>query len=448
MGLKKDNLIVNDGKGKCGSNRCSLVVDKESIRCDGCAKWYHYRCSKLAKAAIVLYTVEKDLVWVCRACLDKLHADKLNEGIQELSIDSPQAELLPSNDASNDSAETIPTVGVCDTIKENEEATAGVRSPECVAKRSRVSGSKKAKSIVRHRKKMTSNVIGEFGAPGSPGKGIKLLNILEGALLGICERVDAHTRKIEEISSKGDDLAKRVADLRVKGDLALGRNRNVVIKGIPEPFMKESKARDRAMRYHIVNLLRQANIPEHVAIKRVLRLGKFRGIENNDPQVQRPVLVEFANPRHRDHFLATAERISALSQGRVSVSPDDSAGWRNSSNGYKGRTLSEFIHTKNDVSPPNVLLTRLTMEKAGFPANSASPIVRVDNKENEPKDESAGGRKDSVNKSNWVKVVSKEARKKLIPAKNGVKAQAQRLGEEITNLELVNRRRGVIGKRQ
>ncbi|KAF4531146.1 hypothetical protein B566_EDAN019181 [Ephemera danica] len=104
-------------------------------------------------------------------------------------------------------------------------------------------------------------------------------------------------------------------------EVATGRNRNVVIRGIPEPIMREGRQRDRAVRYHLINLLRVAELPGDLGLKRVLRLGRWdQSYESRQP---RPVLVEFANPRHRDHFLAAAEKIQRTTNGGIEVAPDD-----------------------------------------------------------------------------------------------------------------------------
>lgn len=60
-------------------------------------------------------------------------------------------------------------------------------------------------------------------------------------------------------------------------DIALGRNRNVLIHGIPEPFRNEERQRERAVSPHVVNPLRTMQILEKFAIKTVLCLQIWLG---------------------------------------------------------------------------------------------------------------------------------------------------------------------------
>jgi hypothetical protein len=115
------------------------------------------------------------------------------------------------------------------------------------------------------------------------------------------------------------------------------------------------------MRYHLVNLLRQVRMPEHVAIKRILRLGKWRGNENLNMRRPRPVLVEFANPRHRDTFLSAADFLRRESHGAISVAPDHSAGWKFQPSDNYARTL----HVTRPQPPynPVVRLQRLSPQR-------------------------------------------------------------------------------------
>lgn len=63
--------------------------------------------------------------------------------------------------------------------------------------------------------------------------------------------------------------------------IALGRNHNVGTHAIPEPLLKDGQQEERAVRYHVLILLRTVEIREHVAIKRVLRLGRWQGVSDS-----------------------------------------------------------------------------------------------------------------------------------------------------------------------
>ena len=121
----------------------------------------------------------------------------------------------------------------------------------------------------------------------------------------------------QEVSCFRDDLRK----LRTESDLALGRHRNVVIRGVPEPFNKNSKARLRDMKHYVLNYLRLVGLSDQVGIKRTLRLGKWKGPAEEG--LPRPMLVEFSNPRQRDCFLASALKLREATNGQVIVDPDD-----------------------------------------------------------------------------------------------------------------------------
>jgi hypothetical protein len=119
-------------------------------------------------------------------------------------------------------------------------------------------------------------------------------------------------------------LVTRIERLEKYTEIALGRNRNILLLGIPEPFVKETKARDEYLYQRVRTLLRVVNIPEHVGLKRVHRVGRWQSPTSASLKRPRPVVVEFANPRHRDHFLAGAVCITQFTRGEVLVMPDDS----------------------------------------------------------------------------------------------------------------------------
>lgn len=80
---------------------------------------------------------------------------------------------------------------------------------------------------------------------------------------------------------------------------ALSRNHSVIIRGIPEPFMKRGKQGKRAIKYHVVNLFRTVRIPGSVDNKMVLRLVVLQVVPDSGCLDPRLTLREFANPQHR-----------------------------------------------------------------------------------------------------------------------------------------------------
>lgn len=50
-------------------------------------------------------------------------------------------------------------------------------------------------------------------------------------------------------------------------------------------YMKEGKQREKVARYHVVSLLRTVKVPEQVAIKRVLRLGRWQEVVTREDEI-------------------------------------------------------------------------------------------------------------------------------------------------------------------
>ena len=63
-----------------------------------------------------------------------------------------------------------------------------------------------------------------------------------------------------KVSCFRDDLRK----LRTESDLALGRHRNVAIRGVPEPFNKNSKTKLRHMKPYVLHYLRLVGLYNQV----------------------------------------------------------------------------------------------------------------------------------------------------------------------------------------
>lgn len=96
--------------------------------------------------------------------------------------------------------------------------------------------------------------------------------------------------------------------MQKSSNIALDRNRNSVVHVIPEHFLK-GKQRERTACCHVVNLLRAVEKPEHVSIKRALRLRRWPGASDLGYRDPRPTLVEFAKSRRRGRFSVSAGRI-------------------------------------------------------------------------------------------------------------------------------------------
>lgn len=326
---------AEDEDASCSLEKCVDRVSAEGIQCDTCNGWFHIRCSGLTRATYELYNNHKGLIWDCRQCrlemrriaLRKLDGDpNIPSNSEKVADDTKDTPIRKSAEGQNlftgtpeeisDGKSTHPTnserSGPDQTKLSREQLPGTPEKLGCYSSQETRAEEEKPrkKRAPRNRRK------GSKGVEGAPES---IQNTEENTDINS----DLHKR-MEAVEETNRKLTKALAQLEKNSDLALGRNRNVVVHGIAEPVMREGKQRERAMRYHIVNLLRMVNIPGHVAIKRVLRLGKWAGAQSTtrDP---RPVLVEFANPRHRDSFLAQAERVRVITQGQVVIRPDDTA---------------------------------------------------------------------------------------------------------------------------
>ena len=169
---------------------------------------------------------------------------------------------------------------------------------------------------------------------------------LDRGLSKLRGEVATQGKEISNLRVQTRTLEKIVNSMEKNCDLALGRNRNVIIDGIPEPVLSSGVQRERGVRYHVTNLLRMVQIPEHVAVKRVLRLGKW----DREASCPRSVVVEFANPRHRDTFLAESRSISTKTGGRIIVRPDASKTQVTKSHGAKDIHLKEARIIAEDIA--------------------------------------------------------------------------------------------------
>lgn len=126
-----------------------------------------------------------------------------------------------------------------------------------------------------------------------------------------CSEIGARLTDVEQALHRMD---RELNSVHKSGDIALGRNRNVLDHVKTEPFMKGWKQRERSVRYCVVNL-RTAEIFEHVAIKGVFRLGRWQEVGDSGCRDPRQTLQKSANPWHRDRLLASADRILTVTRG-------------------------------------------------------------------------------------------------------------------------------------
>lgn len=90
------------------------------------------------------------------------------------------------------------------------------------------------------------------------------------------------------------------------------------------------------MRYHVVNLLQTVVRSEDVAVKMGFRLGRCQRVCDSGFRNPRPTLVEVDNLRHREWFLAPADRTKTITTGVSTILPDDVASGRIKVNNAKG----------------------------------------------------------------------------------------------------------------
>ena len=246
----------------CGKDKCSKEVS-EGIQCDSCLAWYHPRCSKLSIKAYKLYTEHQCLKWVCEYCSQVSKAARGGLG------------------GKNNPAPTVDKP-LDVTVVNRWSDIAGSGAPEITMD-------------------------------------IKALEELR-------ERVEKQESEFILFRKKASALELKLSKLTKESDLALGRHRNVVVKGIPEPVCPATKQRTLDIRRHLEVMFRSAGINGNCILRRVFRLGKWKRPEEGIDAPPRPVLVEFANPRIRDAMLTAAGTIKSDSKGQYTVEPDLSKG--------------------------------------------------------------------------------------------------------------------------
>lgn len=346
-------VAVNEPKYPCGNSKCSTEVNTDGIQCDTCNTWYHRKCSCLATRAYNIYAVHKYLKWICKQCIEHLRqciVGKICTGTtQESKVIQHLDKETDCQDLGVDAEEGVKMDG---------------KGKQRLAKQSdsqEVTDSNSSEWIMIGKAKKGRDVKGktQTKVKGKPAKTDDIASKSGLSLGEIGKTLADQERWIRELQMNVDMLKKN-------NDIALGRNRNVVIRGILEPYVKESRQRMRDMRHHVSNLLRMANLLPQARIKRILRLGKWA--KDRPP---RPIVVEFENQRIRDRFLAAAGDIKRLTEGRTTLEPDDSAHWK--------RQAGELNESSNPATTRrSSTLPSIRIPRAAAPTETTEPVTQRD----------------------------------------------------------------------
>lgn len=325
----------------CGSARCSDdVID--GIKCDFCSLWFHETCSKLSRTALDLYDEHKVLKWACPNCVMKL---KKRGSASPPAVSSKKTPIQVGRKPEDESlADKTPRV---EPLKKTQMPKNRVQITKATANNN---GGLHCKSC-----------------KGSPGNSKDSRRSLE-------EEMDNQGKKINELVEVTRILGETITKLTKQTDSAFGRSRNVVIKGIPEPYCREATKRSRELRQHITSILRMARIPGDCEIKRILRLGKWHGPLDSQVVHPRPTLVELVNPRYRDALLTAAGDIHHLSNSKFMVVPDCSANWLQ---GPKPPTKGALVGNPKDIPQPLLVIPRIPSSSPP-PVSKTSPLKTVD----------------------------------------------------------------------
>lgn len=343
---------------KCGEPNCSTEVATEAIRCDFCERWFHNRCSKLSIRAIALYAANKCIKWACPLCAEMIKIRNTTNAEVQTEEEKPVANITLSVNEINQQT----------PLKKSGEVGNEAHPPRKANSRDKEEKTARPKKERRLREQTINATERDPGGGKTKKPGLRAGTTYARAVAGtqeiedqgttlenICAILSRQQIELKALTEERTKLNNTLATLMRNADIALGRNRNVVIKGIAEPYMKEGRQRARGMRHHVQNLLRMVDMPPHAALKRVLRLGRWMGNREGKEYPPRPVLVEFGNARHRDQFLAAAGKISSLTQGGIVVQPDDSAAWRKTAAAPGGWTRSEYTPI---IPTPRVVVSR------------------------------------------------------------------------------------------
>ena len=200
----------------------------------------------------------------------------------------------------------------------------------------------------------------------------------------------SQAKEIEELRERVSTLEKELSHLKIESDIALGRNRNILIFNNEEPVIRDAKARADVELRRVRDIIRMAGLPPYTLIKRVQRIGSWIKATNNLGQrVARPILVEFGNPAARDQILCKSELICRITGGRYQITPDNQARKLRNPEPRDPATMTQKMVkqpsprvevVKCSVRPEGTLITQGEPTKASYAAVVSSTPKKLDHK--------------------------------------------------------------------
>jgi hypothetical protein len=257
----------------CG--KCGKEVLGEGIKCDVCTHWMHQGCSKLTKATFILYCREKKLTWVCVECRNLARMAigceaKTGEKSRQVA-NNMHSGSKPDKETPSKEGNSTKTIRACNSLLDNDS-----------------------------REEMQDSKLEEW----TVGRKVKELQ-----------------KEIEQVKNgvgtELNTLKQQLHMMRGRYELATGRNRNVLIHGLPEHSSKIPHVRRKAHFAFVQTLLRNANLSLDVKWKRSHRVGRWRGLNYS-----RPLLVEFYSQKDRDLLLSRSKRIYSRVELPINITPD------------------------------------------------------------------------------------------------------------------------------
>ncbi|MES9976166.1 MAG: hypothetical protein ABW094_18050 [Candidatus Thiodiazotropha sp.] len=201
------------------------------------------------------------------------------------------------------------------------------------------------------------------------------------------DRIDIQAMRIEGLAEEVRRMAKDMKQVNNLCTVATGRQRNIVVYGVPEPVSKSVAQRVRGMKYYLTNILRVASLPGHTETKRVFRLGRWKG-SSEGQGASRPMLVEFAHQKDRDALLRAADTVRSATNGTMTICPDYAVGNTSRASLPSAKRKPRYSCPTNGNASARVRLERLdplfwgpkspiSHGNADNRANTATPIARM-----------------------------------------------------------------------
>ncbi|KAF6772843.1 hypothetical protein AHF37_07425 [Paragonimus kellicotti] len=359
---------------KCNCRGCSLLASNSDILCSVCLLAFDVRCSLLTQYAFNLYKKFPELKWVCSECIGLIPVAPRRLSVDTKSeTDSPRQPRVTARSTSKDSesvglagvgSKSAPTPPAHSAAPNDTYTTSVTNSLEILHYDPQVNSLDDTLPMTIEASVSDVPEAGEpydaLGGPPSvlethPFKKQSRIKTVKAKSELACARLDTHigasgaTKNlgvkgrlnkrpeawrennlalIQVIQSDTQILGERLRQVERHLEVAFGRTRNLIVHGIPEPHFRDSRTRVKAIKYHLVNLFRLAGFTEHVGIKRVVRVGKWKG-HTQMPGSVRPVVVEFLNPIHRDLLLMKSGDIATATNNRFTVAPDSLSACKN-----------------------------------------------------------------------------------------------------------------------